>query len=268
MTAPTRLAATFAAARAEHRSALVTYVMAGDPDPAESTRLARACIEGGADIVELGIPFSDPLADGPVIQRAAHRALEAGTRLGDVLGVAAALREESATPIVLMGYLNPILAMGEEAFFAACRDRGVDAVIIPDLLPEAARALGKLARRAGVGLVFMVATGTSPERRTRAIGAATAFVYLTAVDGVTGVRSELPSGIAQAVAELRAAGDAPVVVGFGISRPSHVAALTGIADGVVVGSAIVDLIAGESDPPRRLEAVRTLVAALRRSTVK
>ena len=136
MTAPSRLAATFAASRAEHRSALVTYVMAGDPDLEESTRLARACIEGGADIVELGIPFSDPLADGPVIQRAAHRALRAGTRLGDVLGVAAALREESATPIVLMGYLNPILAMGEEAFFTACHDRGVDAVMVPDLCPR------------------------------------------------------------------------------------------------------------------------------------
>ncbi len=114
----------------------------------------------------------------------------------------------------------------------------------------------------------MVAIGTIPERRTRAIRAATAFVYLTAVDGVTGVRSELPTGIAQAVTELRAAGDAPVVVGFGISRPGHVAALTGVADGVVVGSAIVDLIGGESDPLRRREAVRRLVAALRRSTVK
>ena len=141
MNGPARLAGVFAATAAEGRSALVTYVMAGDPDLAESERLARACIEGGADIVELGIPFSDPLADGPVIQRAAERALASGTRLRDVLDVAGSLRSTTETPLVLMGYLNPILAMGEEAFFAACRDRGVDAVIIPDLLPEASAGI-------------------------------------------------------------------------------------------------------------------------------
>ncbi|MGD0742450.1 MAG: tryptophan synthase subunit alpha [Acidimicrobiales bacterium] len=263
MTGTRRLEAVFARCAAEGRSALLTYVMAGDPDPAESELLAAACIDGGADIVELGIPFSDPLADGPVIQAAGERALASGTRLADVLRVAGSLRERTATPLVLMGYLNPILAMGEEAFFAACQDRGVDAVIIPDLLPESAGVATAAAGRSGTGLVFMVATATSPARRRRAAEVATAFVYLTAVDGVTGVRAQLPEHLAADVAVLKADSRVPVVVGFGISRPSHVAALNGVADGVVVGSAIVAAIGRESGTSRRVRAVRTLVAALR-----
>jgi len=266
VTAPSRLSRVFAATAAEGRAALITYVMAGDPDPTESGALARACIAGGADIVELGIPFSDPLADGPVIQRAAERALGAGTRLIDVLGVAGALRAETATPVVLMGYLNPILSLGEERFFAACRDCGVDAVIIPDLLPEAAGRVVACAADSGIGTVFMVAAGTPPGRRRRASEAATAFVYLTAIDGVTGVRSSLSARLAETVGVVRADSDVPVVVGFGISRPEHVAALNGVADGVVVGSAIVSIIGDETDGPRRLDGVRTLVQALRGAT--
>ena len=264
---PSRLAAVFARCATESRSALITYVMAGDPDPAGSAELARACIAGGADIVELGIPFSDPLADGPVIQAAGERALASGTRLAQVLGIAGSLRRGTETPIVLMGYLNPILAMGEGAFFAACERRGVDAVIIPDLLPEAAGVVAGEARRHGVGLVFLVATGTSPARRRRAAKAATAFVYLTAVDGVTGVRQELPATLAADLAVLRSESPVPVVVGFGISRPEHVAALNGRADGIVVGSAIVAVVAEETDDSRRVEAVRTLVQALRGAMV-
>ena len=262
-----RLADVFAATAAAGRTALLTYVMAGDPDPAESAALAGACIEGGADIVELGIPFSDPLADGPVIQRAAERALAAGTRLADVLGVAGALRDGSETPIVLMGYLNPILAMGEERFFAACRERGVDAVIIPDLLPEAAGRVADCARRNEVGTVFMVSNRSTPARRRQAIKAATAFVYLTAVDGVTGVRPTLPPRLVASIGAVRSASCLPVVVGFGISRPEHVAALRGVVDGVVVGSAIVSIIGAERDSPHRLEGVRTLVRALRGQAV-
>ncbi|MFZ0059540.1 MAG: tryptophan synthase subunit alpha [Acidimicrobiales bacterium] len=267
MNGPARLAGVFAATAAEGRSALVTYVMAGDPDLAESERLARACIAGGADIVELGIPFSDPLADGPVIQRAAERALASGTRLRDVLDAAGSLRSTTETPLVLMGYLNPILAMGEEAFFAACRDRGVDAVIIPDLLPEASAGIDDCARRNGIGTVFLVATGTTPARRRQASEAATAFLYLTAVDGVTGVRSNLPPGLIADIGVLRSESDVPVVVGFGISRPEHVAALNGVADGIVVGSAIVAIVGEERDSRRRLEGVRTLVRSLRGSGV-
>lgn len=267
MTVTSRLAGVFAATAAEGRSALITYVMAGDPDPAESGLYARACIAGGADIVELGIPFSDPLADGPVIQRAAERALAAGTRLADVFGVAGSLRREVETPIVLMGYLNPILSMGEGEFFAACRDCGVDAVIIPDLLPEAAGSVVEEARRNGIGTVFLIASGTTPARRRQASEAATAFVYLTAVEGVTGVRPNLPERIKDDLKLLRAESDVPVVVGFGISRPEHVAALNGCADGVVVGSAIVAVIGGGTDTPRRVEAVRRLVRSLRASAV-
>ena len=262
-----RLATVFARCAAESRSALITYVMAGDPDPAGSAELARACIASGADVVELGIPFSDPLADGPVIQAAGERALASGTRLADVLEIAGSLRRGTETPIVLMGYLNPILAMGEEAFFAACDERGVDAVVIPDLLPEAAGVVAAEARRHGVGLVFLVATGTSPARRRRAAETATAFIYLTAVDGVTGVRASLPATLAADLAVLRSESRVPVVVGFGISRPEHVAMLNGSADGVVVGSAIVAVIGEETDDSRRVEAVRTLVQALRAAMV-
>ncbi len=267
MKARSRLADLFAATRAAGRSALITYVMAGDPDLGESELLARACLEGGADIVELGIPFSDPLADGPTIQAAAERALAAGTRLHDVLELAGSLRTGTEAPIVLMGYLNPILAMGEEAFFGGCGDRGVDAVIIPDLLPEASGKVTDCARRHQVGTVFLVASGTTPARRHQASEAATAFVYLTAVDGVTGARSSFPAGLVGEVGRLRSECDVPVVVGFGISRPEHVAALNGVADGIVVGSAIVAVIGQETDRLRRLDGVRTLVQTLRDSAV-
>src|SRR5512140_1617859 len=183
-----RIAATFARCREAGEAALVTYVMAGDPDLATSKAMAVACAEGGADLVELGIPFSDPIADGPTIQHAAERALAAGTTTRDVLEVAAHLRARSGVPIALMGYLNPILSHGIEAFARDCQKAGVDALIVPDLLPEEAGEIAPVLAARGVSIVFLLAPTSGPERIARAAKAASGFLYFVSVTGVTGAK--------------------------------------------------------------------------------
>jgi len=266
MNSTTRIAEAFSVTQRQHRAALITYVMAGDPDLAGSQALVTACIEGGADIVEIGIPFSDPIADGPVIQRAGQRALAAGTKLSNVLDLAAALRKQHATPIVLMGYLNPILAMGEERFIDRCAGVGVDGVIVPDLLPEESARLRAAASAAEIATISLVSTSSTQQRIEAACGAATGFVYLVSVSGVTGVRSELPTNLNDHIARVKAVSALPVVVGFGISKPQHVAEVGEFADGVVVGSAIV-ACAEEADGSVEAPAkVTELVKSLRGAT--
>ena len=259
----TRIEKTFATLRSRGEAALVTYVMAGDPDLATSARVALACVEGGADLVELGFPFSDPVADGPTLQRASERALASGTTLSGVLELAGQLRSQTDVPIVLMGYLNPVLAMGEARFFDRCAAVGVDAVILPDLPPEEADTLRRIAAARGVGMVFLLAP-TSDEARVKvAASAATGFLYYVSVTGVTGARAELPADVGVKLAQVRAASSVPVVVGFGVSSPAQAKALAAHADGVVVGSAITSRVVEGGTPDEIAARVRAFVASLK-----
>lgn len=243
---------TFAHTRAEKRAALVTYVMAGDPTIAASEAAVMACIESGADIVEIGIPFTDPIADGPTIQAAASRALRSGTTTADVLSLAARVHARAPdVPIVLMGYLNPILAMPD--FFERCE--GVSALLCPDLPADHVALL----RPGPVALPLLVAPTTPPERVETVARAASGFLYYVSVTGTTGARRTLPSDVAARLGVVRARSPLPVVVGFGVHAPEQVAALAPHADGVVVGSAIVERAAEASK-------VRALVGSLRAAT--
>jgi tryptophan synthase alpha chain len=260
-----RIAAAFSRAKAEGRAALVTYVMGGDPDVPTATAMALACVEGGADLVELGVPFSDPIADGPTIQGAAERALAAGTRLADVLAIARAVRARSDVPIALMGYLNPLVAHGPEKLVRDCAAAGVDALIIPDLLPEEADLLAAPAAAAGVKLVFLLAPTSGPERIAAAAKAATGFVYFVSVTGVTGAQKAVAGEIAPTVAAVKAAAALPVVIGFGVASPEDARQLAPLADGVVVGSAIVKRIAEGGSRAARAGRVRKFVGSLARA---
>ena len=263
-----RIGATFARCRARGEAALVTYVMAGDPDVAGSKAMAVACAEGGADLVELGIPFSDPIADGPTIQAAAERALAVGTTTRDVLAVAAHLRARSEVPIALMGYLNPILSHGVETFARDCRKAGVDALIVPDLLPEEAGEITPVLAGHGVRTVFHLAPTSGPERIEAAAGAASGFLYFVSVTGVTGARRSAPAEIGPMVAAIRARSPVPVVIGFGVSTPEQARSLAPLADGVVVGSAIVQRIAKGGPRAARAARVRRFVASLKRAIAR
>ncbi len=263
-----RIGATFARCRAAGEAALVTYVMAGDPDVATSKAMAVACAEGGADLIELGIPFSDPIADGPTIQHAAERALAAGTSTRDVLAVAAHLRARSNVPIALMGYLNPILSHGVEAFARDCETAGVDALIVPDLLPEEAEEIAPVLAARGVRTVFLLAPTSGPERIARAAAAASGFLYFVSVTGVTGAARSAPAEIGPLVAAVRAKSPVPVVIGFGVSTPEQARALAPLADGVVVGSAIVKRIAEGGPRAARAARVKRFVGSLKRALRK
>jgi tryptophan synthase alpha chain len=260
-----RIAATFARCRAAREAALVTYVMAGDPDLATSKAMAVACAEGGADLVELGIPFSDPIADGPTIQHAAERALAAGTTTEDVLEVAAHLRARSGVPIALMGYLNPILAHGVDRFARDCERAGVDALIVPDLLPEESTEIAPALAARGVRTVFLLAPTSGPERIEAAARAASGFLYFVSVTGVTGARRSAPAEIGAQVAAVREQSPVPVVIGFGVGSPEQAKAMGKLADGVVVGSAIVQRIAEPGSRAARAERVRRFVRSLKRA---
>lgn len=262
---PDRIAATFERCRAAGEAALVTYVMAGDPDVETSKAMAVACAEGGADLIELGIPFSDPIADGPTIQHAAERALAAGTTPRDVLAVAAHLRARSDVPVALMGYLNPILAHGIDRFARDCARAGVDALIVPDLLPEESDEVAAALAGHGVRTVFLVAPTSGPERIAAAARAATGFLYFVSVTGVTGARKPLPEEIGPLVRAVREASTVPVVIGFGVSAPEQARDLRTLADGVVVGSAIVQRIARGGGRALRAERVKRFVRSLKKA---
>ncbi len=260
-----RIQEAFRAARGRGHAALVTYVMAGDPDLATSRAAALACAEGGADVLEIGMPFSDPIADGKTIQAAGERALRAGTGVAQCLELAASLRRQTTAAIALMGYLNPVLAYGEARFLAGCAAAGVDAVILPDLPPEEAGEFRRLAALHGVGTVFLLAPTSTEGRVAGACEASTGFVYFVSVTGVTGARSSLPDDLGRKVAAVRARSAVPVVVGFGVATPAMAREVGRIADGVVVGSAIVERIARGGTRRARAARVRSFVASLRRA---
>ncbi len=251
-----RINARFDKVRDENRAALVTYLMAGDPDLETSFAAMCALRDNGADVIELGAPFTDPMADGPAIQKAGQRSLSAGTTLSDVLALAGRFRETDAdTPLILMGYANPVHSMGYEAFAAAAAKAGIDGTVIVDLPPEEDAPLR--AAYAGHGLaVIRLATPTTTEARMKTVAeGASGFLYYVAVTGVTGAGSADPSAISGGVAMARRVSGLPVCVGFGVRTGEQAAAMAGIADGVVVGSALVEHARQAAESRRLAEAV-------------
>jgi len=252
------------------RPALIPFLMAGDPDRATSRSLLEAAAAVG-DILEVGVPFSDPIADGPTIQRAAQRALAAGTTLAGVLDLVRDVRAGSDCPIVLLTYLNPVLQLGVERFCRTARDAGVDGVVIPDLPADEADLLIAPARAVELDTIFLVAPTTSDARIRLAGERSRGFVYCVSLTGVTGARAEVPPEIEALLTRVKASTTRPVCVGFGISTPRHAAAVGRLADGVIVGSALVDLVerAG-GEAPRAvgdfLEEIKTALATARRTT--
>ncbi|MBU0611087.1 MAG: tryptophan synthase subunit alpha [Armatimonadetes bacterium] len=254
----------FATAKAEHRGALMPYVTAGDPDLAASRGVLEALERAGADLVEFGIPYSDPLADGPVIQQAAQRALAAGTTLAGVLELIAAFRADGhGLPLVIMTCFNPILQYGPERFATDLAAAGGDGVLITDLPPAESEEWVQTAAAHKLGTVFLVAPTTPPERVHLATEKATGFVYAVARAGVTGAREELPEDLAQLVAGIRARTDLPVAVGFGISTADHVRQVWELADGAIVGSALVKVMAAHAQSADLPQVVEEFVRGLR-----
>lgn len=258
-----RLARLFAGLRARGERALIPYVTAGDPSLPLTRALVVEAARRGADIVELGVPFSDPLADGPVIQRASRRALASGATLSRVLELVRGLGAESAPPIVLLTYYNPVHAFGLKAFAQEAAEAGVAGVIVADLPPEEAGPLATEARAAGLDLIHLVAP-TSPPGRVRLIARRSrGFIYFVSLTGVTGVREALPPDLVARLRQLRAVTTKPICVGFGISTPEHVAAVAPWADGVIVGSAVVRLVEAHAGSERLVPEVGAFVAALK-----
>jgi tryptophan synthase alpha chain len=233
----------FAALKAENRAGFVTYIMAGDPDAATTLSVLKGLPGAGADLIELGFPFSDPMAEGPTIQRAAQRGLKSGMTLQGTLDLVAAFREgDEDTPIILMGYLNPVLNRGFESFAAAAKTAGVDGLIIVDCPPEEADPLSDALEAEGIALIRLAAPTTDDKRLPAVIRRTSGFVYYVSVAGVTGVKSADAVDVAPAVTRLRNASGLPVAVGFGIRTPEQAAAVARVADAAVVGSALVDEI--------------------------
>jgi tryptophan synthase alpha chain len=258
-----RLAATFAALRARRERAFMPYFTAGDPSLAATRTLVVEAAKRGADIVEIGIPFSDPLADGPVVQRATQRALAAGVSVPRVLELVREIRSEASVPLVFLTYYNPVLAFGLESFCTSAAAAGADGVMVADLPPEEARALRAEAQRAGLDLIHFVAPTSTPERMRRIARATGAFIYMVSLTGVTGERAELPPDLSAHLRALRGITTKPICVGFGISTPEQAALVGQAADGVIVGSAIVRLIEQHAESPSLVSEVGDFIASLK-----
>jgi tryptophan synthase alpha chain len=256
-----RIGETFQDLRRAGRRALMPYLTMGYPRLESALEIVPALVEAGADLVELGVPFSDPLADGATIQAAGQRALDNGMSLALCLEQAVALRARGLTvPFVLMGYYNPILQMGLEAFAERAAAAGIDGTIVPDLPPEEAGNLGQVLRGQGLDLVFLLAPTADDARLRHVAGQSSGFLYLVSLTGVTGAREALPSGLEALVRRARAATDLPLAVGFGIGRPDQAARVARLADGVIVGSALIRALGAAADPAA---AARAFVAGLR-----
>lgn len=263
-----RIETRFAKCRAENRAALVTYIMAGDPDPETSLAIMRALPTAGADIVEFGMPFTDPMADGPAIQASGLRALRAGQTTVKTLELVRRFRaEDSETPVILMGYFNPIEQYGVDRFLSDARDAGIDGLIVVDLPPEEDAELCLPALKAGLAFIRL-ATPTTDDKRLPAVLANTAgFVYYVSITGITGAATPDFGKTAVAVERIKRHTDLPVVVGFGVKNGAHAAAIAEGADGVVVGSALIEALKNTLDEDGRatagsVEAIETLVRDL------
>jgi tryptophan synthase alpha chain len=242
---------------------LIAYITAGDPSLEASARIVVAAAEAGADIIELGVPFSDPVADGPVIQRASERALRGGTTLAGVLELVRNLRSHTDVPLVLFSYFNPILQMGLQKFAASAASAGADGVLITDLTPEEADEHRATVQAQGLDTIFLAAPTSTDERLARIATASTGFLYLVSRTGVTGEREALPEGLPALVRRIRNFTSLPIAVGFGISLPSHLSVLGGIADAAVVGSALMAEVENADSVDAAVSVVAARVRALK-----
>ena len=228
------------------------YLCAGDPNPELTSKLLLTLVEAGADLIELGVPFSDPIADGPTIQRASERALTHNISLQQILGIVASIRPETDIPIAIMSYYNPIFRMGEAAFCKAAQAAGVDGLIVPDLPPEQAKPLLEVAPEYNLATIFLVAPTSPPERMQLIASVSTGFIYCVSVTGVTGARAMLSDEIAPMITELRKHTDKPISVGFGVSTSEQATQIAQVADGVIVGSAIINVVEEHIDDEAKL----------------
>ena len=260
-----RIAERFAALRAAKKCGLITYVMACDPEPQTFAELLTSLERGGADVLEIGVPFSEPLADGPVIQRATERSLLNGTTLENTLRFMASLRPWIGIPVVLFTYANPIYRFGVEKFVARAAEVGIDGLLVVDLPLEEADALHRATAAAGIDMIWLLSPTTTTERIKKAAELGSGFLYAISRLGVTGARSEVASDARELTSRIRKETDLPIALGFGLSRPEHIEQVGEMADAAVVGSALVDMIAKHAElPPEELtEKVETYVRWLK-----
>jgi tryptophan synthase alpha chain len=259
----TRIGKLFESLQRDGRKGLIAYLTAGDPSPARTPELVEALVRGGADLVELGVPFSDPIADGPVIQRAGERALKAGTTLRKVLEIAREIRRRSEVPLLLFTYLNPVVRYGLDRLAKDAAECGIDGCLLTDASVEEAHEYVGAMHRHGLDTVFLAAP-TSTERRLKLVAQySTGFVYLVSRTGVTGEQDSLSGAVAPLVKAMRAVTDLPLAVGFGVSRPEHVAELSTQVDAIVVGSALVRVIEKNLENPNLPRELEVYVRQLR-----
>ncbi|MDJ0629410.1 MAG: tryptophan synthase subunit alpha [Rhodobacter sp.] len=262
----TRIDAKFAALRAEGKKAFVAYLMAGDPDYATSLEIVKGLPAAGVDIIELGLPFTDPMADGPTIQLAGQRALEAGQTLQKTLDMAAAFRaSDDTTPIVMMGYYNPIYSRGVDRFLADAKAAGIDGLIVVDLPPEEDDELCIPAQKAGLNFIRLATPTTDDKRLPTVLRNTSGFVYYVSITGITGAADAVAGDVGPEVGRIKARTDLPVVVGFGIKTPEASERIASVADGAVVGSAIVGRIGDGQSPVEVLAFVKTLADGAHRA---
>lgn len=247
-----RISARFAALKAERRGALIPFLEAYDPDLATSMEILCGMPAAGADLIEIGVPFTDPMADGPIIQLAGQRGLKAGATLAGALGMVREFRKaDDATPVVLMGYLNPILSYGAERFAADAAAAGVDGLIVVDMPPEEAEVLAPHAQAAGLDIIRLVAPTTDEARLPLVLNASSGFVYYVAITGITGTRSADPAALAAAIPRIRAHTELPICIGFGVRTPEQAAHAARVSDGAVVASALIQTLADSLDAQGR-----------------
>jgi len=257
----------FALLRERGEKALIPYVMAGDPDVATTEEWLLAAASAGADLLEIGIPFSDPLADGPVLQRAAERALARKITLGDVLALVRRVRAKTATPLILMTYYNLIFQYGDERLARDAAAAGVDGLIVPDLPPEEADSLASAARAAGVHLIFLVAPTTPPARIAAIAARASGFLYYVSLTGITGSKLPPLEEVERRVRAIKRLTRLPIAVGFGVSTPDEAARIARVADGVIVASALIKRLQEEPDPAKRSHVLTAYVASLKQALI-
>ncbi|WP_455208530.1 tryptophan synthase subunit alpha [Kaarinaea lacus] len=262
-----RITKCFETLKAHNKKALIPYITAGDPDPGDTVPLAHALVQAGANIIELGVPFSDPMADGPVIQRASERALAHHVSLHQVLDMVREFRQtDDETPIVLMGYLNPVEVMGYDTFAKAAASAGVDGVLTVDMPPEEAEELGKALSDNGLDPIYLIAPTTSEERIQKICDAARGYVYYVSLKGVTGAATLNVESVAEKTRQIRAKTELPIGVGFGIKDASSAASIAAVADAVVVGSALIQKIELHmANRGQMMEQVATLISSMRRA---
>jgi tryptophan synthase alpha chain len=250
--------------RTERRTGLVVYVTAGDPSLDFITRLVPALAEAGADVIELGVPFSDPIADGPAIQRASERALRAGATLGTILDAVRGIRGRAFVPLVIFSYFNPVLQMGLERFAARCADAGADGALLTDLPPEEAGEYCAVMQGHGLDTIFLAAPTSTDVRLAQVASCSAGFLYLVSRTGITGAKEHLSEDVLPLVGRARKVCSLPLAVGFGISRPEHVRELGGVADAVVIGSAVVERLESHaSDPGQAISVAVEFVRELK-----